>query len=328
MYSHKRTLNDRFSLTTKKISLPTSAVIDAIHMRFTGTLTNTDAVNDDSITLAQLLAQFTEMRVVSNENTVHYSLRGTDLAILNWQDTGGCTENIDTTNIAIGKGATATFAFTLTMDRGDILALTKQSVDLSFEVDPTLSATLAITALLGTVTIEENIYDSTAEFQAVYGARLEAAAEPKIIAMEKTFAAADDLIEVLDLPQGTLSRRATMIFSNAAGVRAGALPAAVGVIHSSPSRRELFKVDFATMQTLNRRTYHLPAAILGVVSIDYGRELTCDEFGIKGWHISKNEYKIGVRAPAPGVIRYISEEYVVNTAAFDASNRALLEATE
>jgi hypothetical protein len=326
MYSHKRTLNDKFTLTQRKIDLPTSAVIDAIHMRFTGTLANAGA-EAAALTLADLLAKFSEMRVVSNENTVHYSLRGTDLAILNWQDTEGCSANL-TTPIAIAAAGTATFAFMLTMDRGDILALTKQSVALSYEVDPAVTDDVTITALTGTVTIEENIYDSPAEFQSVYGARLEAAAEPKVISMEKDFAAADDLIEVLELPQGALNRRATMIFLDANGVRAGTIPAAVGLIHTSPDRRELFKVDYATMQELNQRMYRTGTAIPGVVTIDYGIELTCDTFGIKGWHISKGEYKIGVRSAAAGRLRYISEEYVVNTAAFDMAQRAILEATE
>lgn len=328
MYSHKRTLNDKFTLAMRKISLPTSAVIDAIHMRFYGTLENSSETTDAEIALSDLLAKFTEIRVVSNENTVHYSLRGTDIAILNWHDTGGTSEDLDGDKITVEKTKTASFSFLLSLDRGDILALTKQSVDLSYEVDPTVTEDVKITALTGIVTIEENVYDSPAEFQAVYGPHLEAAAEPKIISMEKTFAAADDLIEVLDLPQGTLNRRATLIFMDANGVRAGALPNAIGLIHASPDRRELYKVEFSTAQTLNRRTYRTPAAIDGVAVIDYGSEITGDAYGIKGWHIAKNEYKIGVRAAAPGRLRYISEEYVVNTAAFDANQRAILEATE
>ena len=97
------------------------------------------------------------------------------------------------------------------------------------------------------MSISENVY-TPEEFVAKYGANLEAAAEPKVYALVSSVAANTELSGVLDLPTGTLHRRGVMTFTDASGVYGNAEPSNVGLVVTSPDRRELLNVDWATLR--------------------------------------------------------------------------------
>lgn len=325
MYSKKRTLADKFSLTNRKIDLPRDAVIDRIFTLFTVTVHNSHATTAYSGKLADILNKITDMRIVSDGNNVHYSLNALDLAIINYMDSMGKAINPDDA-ITVAAASDATFTFILCHDQGDILALVKESLEYSFNVNTTIDTDNAITALTGLVTLEENILTS-AEFTARFGANLEAAAEPKIVALEKAFNVSEELSEFFSLPTGTLSRRAFMISYDGSGVRGGVSPSKIGIIVTTPDRRELFTVDYPTLKEINRRSY-LCTPLIGVTVIDYADELTNDEYGLKGWKYTKDDYQLAAKSASAGKIRYISCEFVVNTTHFDATAAAEVEVTE
>jgi len=325
MYSKKRTLAEKLIYpTNKRIDLPRDAVIDKMFVMFTGTVKNVNATTDSALKLSDILAGIVDMRVVSDGNTVHYSVKALDLAIMNYYDTEGVAINPDAAFTAT-KSASTPFSFMLAFDQGDILALTKESLELSFNLAPQISTDCTIDTLEGTITLQENVYTTT-EFAATFGANLEAAAEPKIVALEKPYAATAELSEFLDLPTGTLSRRAFLIDMDASGVRGNATPGKYGIIVTTPDRREIYTVDYATMGQINKSDYTLAAPLAGVRVIDYGNEITNDVFGLRGWKYTKGDYQIAARSVNAGKMRYLSCEYVVNTVTFDTI-RANLEAT-
>jgi hypothetical protein len=325
MYSKKRTLAEKLIYpTNKRIDLPRDSVIDKIFVMWTGTIKNVNATTDSALKLADILNGITDVRIVSDGNTVHYSVRALDLAIMNYYDTQGVAINPDAAFTA-AHAASTPFSFMLTFDQGDILALTKESLEMSFNIAPQISTDCTIDTITGTLTLMENVY-TTAEFAATYGANLEAAAEPKIVALEKAYNATAELSEFLDLPTGTLSRRAFLITSDASGVRGNADPDKIGIIVTTPDRREIYTVDFATMAKINQNDYTLPATLAGVRLIDYGNEITNDVFGLRGWKYTKGDYQIAARGSNAGKMRYLSCEYVVNTSTFDTI-RAVMEGT-
>lgn len=323
MYSKKRTLMDKFTLSNKKTDLPRDAVIDRVFVNFVGKVNNVSATTDSTLKKSDLLDKITDMRIVSDGNTVHYSVKALDLAILNYYDSQGKTVNPDE-EITATKNTETPFSFMLTFDQGDILALSKESLEFSINVNTTVNADCTISELTGTISIEENVY-TPAEFQATYGASLELAAEPKIVALEKTFNISEELAEFFEIPTGTLNRRAVLTAYSAAGVRGGSLPSKIGIIVTTPDRREIYTLDYASMKEINRRAY-LCTPITGVVMIDYGTEITNDNFGLRGWKFQKGDYQVACKAAAAGKIRYLSCEYVVNTRSFESA-RAILEGT-
>ena len=323
MYSKKRTLNTGLSLINRKIDLPRDAVIDKLFVKFDGMIKNVNATTASAITLGAIMQKITDMRIVSDGNTVHYSVKAIDLAILNYYDTQGKTANPDTAFTATAAASTP-FSFVLVFDQGDILAVAKESLELSINVDTVVNADCSIDVLTGLITLQENIF-TPAEFAATFGANLEAAAEPKIVALEKPYVATTELSEFFDLPTGTLSRRAFLISMDGSGVRGNADPGKLGIIVTTPDRREIYTVDYATLREINARDYLL-TPIAGVSLIDYGREITNDEFGLRGWKFTKGDYQIASLSSNAGKMRYLSCEYVVNTRTFD-SIRAIMEAT-
>lgn len=324
MYSKKRTLMDKFTLSNKKTDLPRDAVIDRIFVNFSGIINNVNSTTDSVIKMADILDKISDMRIVSDGNTVHYSVKALDIAVLNYYDSQGKTVNPDAEFTAV-KNTTTPFNFMVIFDQGDILALSKESLEFSINVNPTVNADCTITDLTGLISIEENVY-TPAEFAATYGASLELAAEPKIVALEKAFNISEELAEFFEIPTGTLNRRAVLTSYNNAGVRGASLPSKIGIIVTTPDRREIYTLDYASMKEINRRAY-LCAPLTGVVMIDYGTEITNDNFGLRGWKFQKGDYQIAAKAAAAGKIRYLSCEYVVNTRTFETA-RAVIEGTE
>lgn len=327
MYSKKRTLAEQLTLVNKRMDLPRDAVIDKVFLHVSLTLKNEDTTNDWTGTYGAVLERLKELRIVSDGNNVHYALNFNDLAILNYMDYQGCSLNPDGA-LTVGKAAEKDISFVLVLDEGDILAVTKDSLEISIDVDTAVSASPAvkITALTATVTLEENIF-TVPEFQATYGAALEASAEPKITTISKSFDASDELREFLDLPTGTLLRRTVLLISDTSGKRGGADPAKIGLVRTTPERSETYTVHYPTLREFNRRQYRVDTLVAGAVLIDYGSEITNDPYGIRGWKYNKGDYQLAVKSAAEGRIRYISCEYVVNTKAFDVAARAIMEQT-
>ncbi len=324
MYSKKRTLQDYFTLTSHKIDLPRDAVIDGVYLRGSITLDNADASEYTGLK-SDILKALKEIRVVSDGNNVHYSLNGLDVAIMNFYDTKGVAENPDEI-ITVGASGSKVFNFTLLLDEGDLLAVTKDSLEMSVVCETAITEDVTVTDLNIKVTVAENIF-TPQEFVETYGQNMELVAEPKVTIFEKSFDASEELRESLDLPTGTLLRRAFFVAKSDAGKRAGVSPGKLGIVATTPDRRELYSVDWETLREHNRFSAELSASVDGVALIDYGAEITADIFGLRGWKYNKGDYQAAIKSASSGKIRYISCEYVVNTATFDAVGRAITERT-
>ncbi len=246
MYSKKRTLSQKLNLTNRKIDLPRDAVIDAILLYCKLTLNNTDGTNAYSGKMREVLDALKEVRVVSDGNNIHYSLKGSDIAIINYYDNQGKGVDVDA-DVSIDAGATKEFDFLLILDAGDILALTKDSLELSVDFEDAIddAGNVKVDSTEIKITIEENVY-TVAEFASTYGANLEFAAEPKIYAREKKFSASNELVEVMELPVGTLLRKAFITFRDTNGAVSDSLVEKYGIIITTPDRREPYTVDYKT----------------------------------------------------------------------------------
>ncbi|MBO8182042.1 MAG: hypothetical protein H0Z28_04515 [Archaeoglobus sp.] len=326
MYSKKRTLSQRITLTNRKIDLPRDAVIDAIMLYCKLTLKNNDGANAFSGKMRDVLDALKEVRVVSDGNNIHYSLSGSDIAVINYYDNQGKAVNVDA-DVSIDAGATKEFDFLLILDAGDILALTKDSLELSVDFEDAIddSGNVTVEDAEIKITIEENVF-TVAEFANTYGANLELAAEPKIYAREKKFSASNELVEVMELPVGTLLRKAFITFRDSNGEESDSLVEKYGIIITTPDRRELYTIDYNTAKEYQKLMF-LADPITGTVVLDYGAEITNDVYGVRAWKFNKGDYQLALKANAEGTLRYVSYEFVVNTKVMDAVDKAVIEAS-
>ncbi len=321
MYSKKRTLSTKITTANRRIDLPRDAIIDAIFLYCKITIKNNGASTYNG-KMENVLNCLSEIRVVSDGNNVHYALSGLDVATINYYVFRGRAVNPET-SISIGAGATATYEFMLTLDVGDIIAIAKDSLELSINFSNITEDVVVQDAEI-TVTVAENVTDIN-EFKAKYGANLEFSAEPKVYAISKNFNASNELVEVMDLPTGTLLRTAFIIFRGSDGARSDSVVEKIGIIITTPDRRELYSVDYKTLKEYNKILCDCEP-LNGVISIDYGTEITNDVFGIRAWKFNKGDYQLAVKGNA-GSLRYISVEFVVNTAVFDKLSMAVIEAS-
>lgn len=333
MYSKYRTLNQTLSLINTRIDLPRDAVIDQLFLRFTVTVANA-GVAAYAGTNEAILRAIQEIRIVSDGSTVHYALSGADVALLNaYNSKRGFTVPLGGP-VAIDAAGNATLTYYLRLDEGDILAASKDSLEAKIVVNPAITADVTITALTCTVTLVENVMTPD-EFIASYGANLEYAAEPKVYALTVPVTASTELTSVLDLPTGSLARAGMLQFiTPATGLAGGVDPTAIGLLNTSPDRREVLHVDWATLQAINAAEYDggviVPPAtvpIPGVAMLNYAKDVTNDGYGLRGWRFTKGDWQIAARTANAATLRYVCLEHVVNAAVFDAAERAVLERT-
>ena len=333
MYSKYRTLNQALSLINTRIDLPRDAVIDQLILKVAVTVGNA-GVAPYAGTNEAILRAIQEIRVVSDGSTVHYALSGADIALLNAYNCKAGFAPALGGPVAVDAAGSTSLTYYLRLDEGDILAASKDSLEAKIVVNPTITADVTITALTCTVTLIENVL-SPEEFVASYGPNLEYAAEPKVYALSVPVTASTELANVLDLPTGSLARAGVLQFINPATGLAGAVdPTAVGLINTSPDRREVLHIDFPTLQAINTAEYDVgaivpPAAVPlpGVAVLNYAKDVTCDGYGLRGWRFTKGDWQIAARTANAATLRYVCLEHVVNAGVFDVAERATLERT-
>jgi len=330
MEGAKRTLDEVLTASHKKIDLPLHNVIDKIVMDYTITVTATAA---ETIKYADLFNVIKEIRVVSDGNTVHYNISGLDAILMNIYDHGetGLIHPDKEISLAVG---TNNVDFPIQLNRGDLLANTKQSLDLTHDLKTAINANLQITEVRADVTVSEKIFESKAEFFDVYaynmekrGENIDLAAEPNISVVTKPFDASNEMRDIYELPAGANTIRRIFFISSSTGssaARAGSEPKKLGVNLNMSRRVKAYDINWKTLQHLNEADYKLKA-VAGVGVIDFGAEFTGDEFGLRGWNFRKGDQTIGTSADTGGELRMIIEQYTVNTAVFDAVS-AILEA--
>ncbi len=326
MYSKYRTLSAGLSLTNTSIDLPRDAVIDQVVLKLAITVANASTTVPYAGTVENLLRAIQEIRVISDGSTVHYALSGADVAILNAYNSkyGFAPKLDDAVNLA--AEASGTFTYYLRLDEGDILAASKDSLEMKIVVNTAIATDVTITALVGTTTIVENVL-TPEEFVASYGANLEYAAEPKVYALSASVTASSEITNVLDLPTGSLMRAGILQFCTG-GLAGSVDPSKVGLIVTSPDRRELLNVDWGTLRALNASEADVAgAAPAGVALINYAKDVTADGYGLRGWRFTKGDYQIVAKTDNAATLRYISLEHVVNSTVFDTAERAVLERT-
>lgn len=323
-YHKYRTLNDTLSTVNPTVRLPRDTVIDALLLRCQIEVTNGTGSSWTGTHLDMLKA-LEEIRVISDGTNVHYALNGPDIAMMNAYTGayGGTHPGSD--EITIANTEAGTVDLVLPLNEGDILAVTKDSLELKAVFASAIAADLDVTDISITPTISENVY-TPQEFAAMYGAELERSAEPKCYALGAQIGANTELTGVLDLPTSTLLRRGVCQFRNGAGVLGAADPLRFGLIVTAPDRRELLNVNYATFRGMQNFKYTAGSALpVGTVSIDYASEVTGDGFGLRGWRWTKGDYELAVRTNNAGSLRYVSCEHVVTPEVFEAIGGAVLE---
>lgn len=328
MYSKYRTLSQTLSLINTRMDLPRDAVIDQLILKVGVTVANANSTTDYTGTNEAILRAIQEIRVVSDGSTVHYALSGADIALLNkYNSKNGFAPALGGA-ITVEKSKSAVFTYYLRLDEGDILAASKDSLEMKLVVNPTITEDVTISALTCTVTLVENVL-SPAEFVESYGPNLEYAAEPKVYALTVPVVASSELTNVLDLPTGSLARAGLMQFLDATtGLAGGKDPSAIGLLNTSPDRREVLHVDWATLQKINASEYDLGASVpAGVALLNYGKDVTNDGYGLRGWRFTKGDWQLAAKGANAANLRYICLEHVVNAAVFDAAEQAVLERT-
>lgn len=326
MYSKIRTLTDEITLAKTRIDIPRDAVIDEFYINLAVTVANAGATEWTG-TNEGILKAIEEIRIVSDGSTVHYALSAVDAVVLDaYNSPKGYTPDLKGA-VSVGAGASKTFTYMFRLDEGDILAASKDNLEMKVILNPTIAEKVSVAALTGEVSIVENVL-SPQEMVANYGANLEFAAEPKVYALSDKVNVSTDLQSVLDLPTGSLHRAAVLCFVGANGLLGGVDPTKVGLINTSPDRREVINVEWATLRAFNAAYYDLGgAAPAGVAMLNYAKDVTADGFGLRAWRFTKGDWQVAIKSANAATLRYICLEHVVNSAVFDAQERAQLELT-
>lgn len=316
MYSKIRTLSETLNLNRTAINLPRDGVLDALILRVQMKIHNGDT--DPWVgTIFDLLKGLEEIRVISDGTVVHYSLSAQDVAVLNAYDGKYGDKAPLSSAVTIAADAVYNLDVPLILNEGDILAVAKDSLELRVNWNTSPITDLAVTESKIIVTETINI-PTPEELIGMYGGGFEMAAEPKVYALSASVAASTELSPCLDLPTGTLLRRAILRTSGA--------PDSVGLIVTAPDRREMLSCDYVTLRAMQGYMYTVAGAPpANTAVLDYGASVAADGFGLRGWRYTKGDYVLAMKAAAPITLRYISCEHVVNTAHFEAAEYANIE---
>ncbi|MBA2851554.1 hypothetical protein HNP86_001707 [Methanococcus maripaludis] len=310
MYSRKRVLGQHITGTLKKVDLPTENILDKIFLMVKCNLT---AASAKSVTVEEIGNIFKSFNVLSNNSTVHYSLGMNDILTMNYLDYKGKVKRIDDT-IALTTTAKE-FKALLILDAGDIVSFTKEALDLSVDYNLTAITDVTVSDIDITVTLDENVIESTAEAIALYGKGLDVIVEPKVSAIETTLSAGTAFDEVQSLPQGNILKRAICIFKDTSNARSNAINELVG-IKDTVYYVEYYKQAFESMQLLDGAEYELEnGALTGVVAIDFDKEITNEELGLKEFNYKKDQLQIATQNASNGKLRVIRHEYTLTSAA-------------
>lgn len=300
------TISQTINKNNPAINLPHTTIHDAYIMSFDMILENTsgEAITP---TMDNLLKSIEQFVITSDGTNVHASLNGIDLARRDaMKSHAGCDRVIDRVLAAIADGATQEVKFKLFFDEGDILGPAHDSLEMkiTFLNEVLNTAGLGIKSATVRVSIVELIPEG-AELVARYGQSLELLAEPKVYVINQACPANSEFTGFMDLPTGTLQRGAMMYFSVA--------PEQVGVLKMVPDRTELLKVDFDVLRMIDERKFGC-AVPDGIVTLDYGHQISCNNIGLLGWNWSKGDVQIAAKSANATTLRYVSYEHVVNTA--------------
>jgi len=326
MYSKIRTLNDDITLAKTRIDIPRDAVIDEFFIKFSITVENGGdtawtATNED------VLKAVEEIRIVSDGSTVHYALSARDAVLLDtFNSPDGYAPDLKG-DVSVDASESKTFDYILRLDEGDILAVSKDNLEMKVIVNSGLDTDVAVTGLTGVVSIVENVL-TPEEMIANYGPNLEFIAEPKVYALSAGVNVSTDLQSALDLPTGSLHRAAILCFINSDGMIGGVDPTKIGLVNTAPDRREVLNVEWDALRSFNAANYDLGGAPpAGVARLDYAKDVTTDGFGLRAWRFTKGDWQVAVKTSNAATLRYICLEHVVIPAVFDAQERARLELT-
>jgi len=300
----KETLDDKITLTQKRIDLPRNGVIDKIALLFNLTLSNSDSSNAATVSMEDILNAIEEIRVVADANDIKYSLNGLDLAIMNYYDTAAKSVK-PTDSVSVPAGGTANLNFLLVLNAGEIHALAKEQLSLSINFNKSVTDKVNISDASVTVTLDKKVFEDANEWVSYYSGIF---VEPKVWAMDKSFATLNELADLLPIPVGSISIRGFLIVSDSTGARADIVDK-YAIIQTRPRRTELMKVDWQTGQELDKVEYILDEPLNGVTVIDYDKELVLGGFDLRNAEIGL--FKLALKTNAAGNLRYLSHEAVI-----------------
>ena len=303
------TISQTINKNNPAINLPHTTIHDAYIMSFTMVLKN-NSVSLITPDIENVLKSIEQFVITSDGTNGHASLNGIDLAAH-----AGTDRVIDRTLDSISSDATQEVKFKLFFDEGDILGAAHDSLEMKITfLDEVLNTEgLEIVSATVRISIIELIPEGT-ELIARYGQNLELLAEPKVYVITQGCAGNSEFTGFMDLPTGTLQRGAMLHFST--------VPEQVGVLKMVPDRTELLKVDFDVLRSIDERKFGC-AVPEGIVTFDYGHQISCNNIGLLGWNWSKGDVQIAAKTEASTTLRYVSYEHVVNTAVVEKAIGAL-----
>jgi hypothetical protein len=310
MYSRKRVLGQHITETLKKLDLPTENILDKIFLKVK---CNLKAASAKNVTVEEIGNIFKRFDVISNNSTVHYSLGMNDILIMNYLDKKGKVKRIDDT-IALTT-SDKEFIALLILDAGDIVSFTKEALDLSVDYNLSAITDVTVSDIDITVTLDENVIENTSEAIALYGKALDVIVEPKVSAIESVLSAGTSFDEIQPLPQGNIIKRAICVFKDTSNARSNSINGLVG-IKDTVYNVEYYKQEFGTMQLIDGVEYELEdGALVGVVAIDFDKEITNMKLGLHEFDYKKDQLQISAQNEANGKLRVIRHEYNLTSAA-------------
>lgn len=313
MYMTKEILDKVLNLVIKEVDLPKSGVITSINLLAKLTVKNAGG-SAWSGKMEDILNAIKEIRVVSDGNKIHYALKGTDIALMNWYDSAGKTVNLDDP-VTIDAGASKTFTVLLFLDAGEIHALTKDDLAIKVDWNTSIATDVSLTDAEIKITVEKKVYESEEEYFMDYAVESEEGfevmiVEPKVVPKEVGFDQLSELQDAVKIPIGNVLKRAFLVFKDSSGARADVCEK-YALIQAKSERKELYKMDYETSRELDKVQYMLSAVPAGVTVLDYDEEITQDGFGLDTRDVDSETYKLALKTSASGKLRYISHEYVI-----------------
>lgn len=304
------TLARPINIQNPTINIPCESILDCVALKCAVTIVNTGA-ESATPNIAEVLAAIEEIKLTTDGNVNHYSVNGLDVARMNMFDGHeGDAAVLKKTCSPIAVHGSGTETFMLLLDQGDILGVDRDHIDLKVQFKQTEYKPGMVIANANVTVTTIEVIPTVEEMAATYGPNLEKFVEPKVIGITDKNPGNTEFTGFMDLPTGTILRRAFASFDVA--------PERVGIKATSPENMDLMNVDWETYRAIDKFRHATNGQTPdNTIVIDYGTQLAANGEGLYGWNWRKGDYQFATRNAAEVNMRYISCETVVNQGIFE-----------
>ncbi|WP_457613844.1 hypothetical protein [Methanocaldococcus sp.] len=243
--------------------------------------------------------------VRKNNKTALVEMNAFNLALLNLFDANGYLK-IDGT-ISIQGDSTAKVVAPLYVD-GPFRGAEYSSFDISMSVNQSIGDNLTIKSINAEVTgvytdmdFGDTIIERTKNWF-------------------KTSFNAGSYREVLQINSINAIQQAIIIIRDKNGTRSDNIVEKIGLRNIGTEKTDIMELGYNSAIMVNKMIFTPKTRPVGVIYMDFTKELTLDEYGIKAWRLGNDKLYLALESSDEGTVEVITKELIVNSELIDNPN--------